>query len=218
MQISLSFIINLINILINYLTYITTMFKKRDPNQVTCDLRNPEELPSLDSVKLASNKSPAISRLPHLVESLIEKNIIESPIYIIMGEYLNISDNINLFTSIKKICKNSINIEYSFFLIKKKAITIIKRTIKKYITLKRTIINYFDTLVRSTLITRRSLAIYYFVKYKKIHINGFYNFDNDIKINIINKYKDKITDNPSRLDLFNLIKKMNIHDVYYIGW
>ena len=46
----------------------------------------------------------------------------------------------------------------------------------------------------------------------------FYNISILWKRQIIDKYKLKFTDNPSKYDFFNLIKRMALDDIVSIGW
>ena len=78
----------------------------------------------------------------------------------------------------------------------------------------------FDTLYMNNTLTKKTVALYYFKFYEKRFINAIYNEQHSGKKEIIDTYKDKdkITENPTRYDLYFLLKKIPIHDVLYIGW
>jgi hypothetical protein len=85
-------------------------------------------------------------------------------------------------------------------------------------------------------LTKRLLALVYYLYYEKEHIYWWYNqkypnYSNIIDINtqietfkylLVNRYKIefklKQIDDPSRFDLFNLIKIMNKNDTALVGW
>ena len=78
--------------------------------------------------------------------------------------------------------------------------------------------NNYDYLFSSQLITSRYCAFYYFKYYHKNYINGWYNNNIDWKGAIIKRYKKKHTNDPTRYDLFNLIKYLDPYDTIAIGW
>ena len=76
---------------------------------------------------------------------------------------------------------------------------------------------YYTMYTQNTL-TKKYFALYYFKFYENRYINSWYNVQDLFKKSIIDKYKIKITDSSTKFDLFNLIKKMHIYEVFNIGW
>jgi len=62
------------------------------------------------------------------------------------------------------------------------------------------------------------LAFQFFRYYEKKYIKLWYNNHIEWKKKIIDKYKIKHTESPTRLELFKLILKIPIDDVSSIGW
>ena len=73
-------------------------------------------------------------------------------------------------------------------------------------------------LTQNNVLTKKMLALYYFKYYDKQFIDIIYNKLHGYKKSIIEKYKTKYTNNPSRYDLYFLLKKIPISDVMTIGW
>ena len=69
--------------------------------------------------------------------SLFEKIILESHLYINIGEYLSVTDNINLIICSKKIFNNKLNREYFKYITKIVEKKIIVRFIKKIYYFKK---------------------------------------------------------------------------------
>jgi hypothetical protein len=151
--------------------------------------------------------------------SLLEKNLLNSHLHIVIGEYLSLNDNINLITISKKIYYNKINKYYCKYVITNLAKKIITRFIIKIYYFKK-MITEDDCImyINNNTLTKRYLALYYFKFYDKIHINNWYNFIPGLKRIIIEKYKTKITNNPNSFDLYNLIKRIPVEDTLFIGW
>ncbi len=105
---------------------------------------------------------------------------------------------------------------YIDHIINDKSSVIISKFIKNFIT-RKNMIKYIVNDLENILITKKTLAMYYYLYYEKRHIKSFYNNNCTWKYQIIKKYKDENND-PKRIDLFNLIKKIPVNDVMSIGW
>jgi len=151
--------------------------------------------------------------------SLLEKIILDNYLHINIGEYLSINDNINLMISSKKIFNNKLNREYFKYVTKIVPKKIIARFITKIYDLKKMITEHdFEILLKSNRLTKRFMALYYFKYYDNHLVELWYNISGGWKGDIIEKYKSKITDKPTKFDLFNLIKKIPVNDTLAIGW
>jgi hypothetical protein len=146
----------------------------------------------------------------------LEKIILDSPIYIEICNYLQIKDIKNTYILTKKIYCNKNNENYSKYLIKSKSIKIIIHFFKKYLIMIKKINNNQDDYYLNN--DKKFIALYYFKFYDKKYIKSFYNMSIPWKKDIINKYKTKFTENPTRFDLYNLIKLMPIEDTLSVGW
>jgi hypothetical protein len=153
--------------------------------------------------------------------------LIEQPFHIIIGNYLYINDNKNLIKLNKEIYNNKISKKYFKKIVIEKSKKIIYRFMKKYVNYIKYVNNFHNYIYEfhindlSKLITKKMNAVYYFKNYEKKHINPWYNLFKGWKKDLIDKYKNKYDlkkENPSRYDLYKLIKKMNIEEVYSIGW
>jgi hypothetical protein len=146
--------------------------------------------------------------------------IIEQPFHYMIGDYLSINDNKNLMKLNKDIYHNKISRIILKKLIAKKSKNLIYKFFKKY----SKYIEYVNNLhnnYRPKLITKKINAIYYFKNYEKKYINSWYNLMGGSKKMLIDNYKDEDElkkENPTRYDLYRLIKKMNVNDVLYVGW
>ena len=138
----------------------------------------------------------------------LEKIILDSPIQMEICNYLKISDIKKISFLTKTIYLNKNNNNYSKSLIKEKSIKIIINFFRKYLNM----------IKNDKLNDKISLALYYFRYYEKDYIKSFYNINVDWKKIIINKYKTKFTDNPTRFDLYHLIKLIPVDETYAIGW
>jgi hypothetical protein len=149
---------------------------------------------------------------------IFEDLINDTVIYLLINEYLSISDIKKVLFLNKRIYQNKSNRLYTKILLEKLASNKITTLMKNYF-IKMKIINTdnYDYLFNSKLITRKYCAFYYFKYYDKIYINSWYN-NSGWKGNIINRHKKKYTNNPTRHDLFNLIKDLNAYDTLMIGW
>lgn len=144
---------------------------------------------------------------------------IDNYLYINICDYLKLDEIKNLFYSIKKICKNKNNIQYTKRIILNKSSIKISELIKKYINLLKFINgDNYEILIENNRLTRKFNALFFFRFYDKIYINNWYNQIPIWKKDLINKYKKKYTNNPTKYDLYYLIKSMPIKDVLSIGW
>ena len=151
--------------------------------------------------------------------SLLEKIILDNYLHINIGEYLSISDNINLIICSKKIFNNKLNREYFKYVTNILSKKIIARFIIKIYHFKKMINEeLFEILLDSNRLTKRFVALYYFKYYHNEYVRSWYNFEIQWKKDIIDKYKSKITDKPTKFDLFNLVKKIPVNDTFSIGW
>lgn len=143
----------------------------------------------------------------------------DSPLFSIIGSYLNIKDIENIFFLHKKICKNKNNKFYAKLLIKDKGSIKITNFFKRSINIFKYIekIN-FEKKLRNTNLIRKITALYYFKFYDKSYTNSWYNLQIEWKKKILDQYKKKNIENPTKYDLFSLMKIMNPNDVFTIGW
>ena len=151
--------------------------------------------------------------------SLLEKNILGKNMHSLIGKYLSISDNRSFISITKNINNNTENKLCFNHLLKKKSCKIICNfmlKIRKFI--ENITEDIYYTMYTQNTLTKKYFALYYFKFYENRYIYSWYNGQDLFKKSIIDKYKIKITDSPTKFDLFNLIKRMNIYDVYYIGW
>ena len=112
------------------------------------------------------------------------------PVYIILNDFLRFKDIINLSMVSKLLHRHKFNF--------------IKRVRFNKII--------YNSLYDNNLFTSKIVASYYFMMYPKIYINSWYNMGQGWKKDTIDSY------NPTRLDLFILIKNMKIGDTFAIGW
>ena len=146
---------------------------------------------------------------------IFENTLINTNVYQIVLDYISLKDIKNVIF----LSKNTLYKKYLCKLIKNRVFTpIFNIMIKNRNILKNITSNNFDMLYLNNFLTKKTIALYYFKFYEKIFINAIYNEQHGNKREIIDRYKDKITDNPTRYDLYNLLKKIPIHDIIYIGW
>ena len=139
-------------------------------------------------------------------------NKLDIYIYISVLDYLNIYD-LKSILSIDLKNKKYIN-ELLIFKSSKIIQTFIKRT--SYIL--KNINEYNNILYYYNKISIKYIALYYIKHYTRDNIINFYNIPILWKRKIVDKYKLKFTDNPSKYDFFNLIKRMELDDIVTIGW
>ena len=149
--------------------------------------------------------------------NLVKDILLELPFHFIIGDYLNYRDNKKILLLNKSISCNKINISYYMKIVYVKSRKIIFNFMKNYLEYSRYIKNIYD-LETSNLVTKKIIASYYFKYYDKKYIKSLYNDQVGLKKNIIELYKTENIDNPSRLDLYYLIRKMPLNDINYIGW
>jgi hypothetical protein len=147
-------------------------------------------------------------------KSLFEQKISQQTVCIDIFGYLNINTIKNMNILNKNINKNKLEKTYANYIVKNcSALVITKfmRKLTKYIKINKEIINYEN-------ISQETLALHYFIFYTKNHINSWYNNSCQWKKAIIDSYNPKNIVNPTRFDIYNLIKRMVVNDVYSIGW
>lgn len=148
---------------------------------------------------------------------IFENTLINTNVYQLVLDYLSLKDINNVIS----FSKNVLYKRYIRKLIKNRAsISIFNLMLKNRNILKNITCHNIDLLFANNRLTKKTFALYYFKFYEKRFINAIYNEQHGIKKAIIDKYKDKdkITENPTRYDLYFLLKKIPIHDVLYIGW
>ena len=153
-------------------------------------------------------------------QNIFEKIILDFNMHTLICEFLTIKSTKSLFLTNKKIYKDDITRKYYYFILINKAKKIIFNFFKKIKNTLKIINNttYNSLIYDNKIPTRIFLAYYYFKYYPKRHINELYNMNCIWKKAIIDKYKKKETNNPTRFDLFNLIRKIPVNDVFSIGW
>ena len=146
---------------------------------------------------------------------IFENTLINTNVYQIVLDYLSLKDIKNIIF----LSKNILYKRYIRKLIKNRScIFIFNIMLKNKNILKHITQHNFDTLYMNNTLTKKTVALYYFKFYEKRFINAIYNEQRGGKKEIIDTYKDKITENPTRYDLYFLLKKIPIYDVLYIGW
>jgi hypothetical protein len=147
-------------------------------------------------------------------KSLFEQRISQQTIYIDICSYLNLNTIKNMNVLNKNINKNKLEKTYANYIVKNCSSYVITKFMRKltnYIKINKKIANDEN-------ISQETLALHYFIFYTKNHINSWYNNGAQWKKAIIDSYNPKNILNPTRFDLYNLIKKMAVNDVYSIGW
>lgn len=150
---------------------------------------------------------------------LIDVLFTNNPYYLIIISFLSLKDNKKLLLLNKKInsylknCRIRKVIMYDIYT------NIIVRLFQKY----KSYINVLqsDTFINLYIenkVVKKMNAFYYFRFYQKQHIQLWYNLQVGWKKNILDKYKKKKIDNPSRYDLYHFIKKIDVEETSMIGW
>lgn len=132
--------------------------------------------------------------------------------YISVLDYLNISDLKSILSIDLK------NKKYIHYLLRRKSLSIIKSFIKRTTYILRNLNEYNNILYYANKMSSKYIALYYIKHYTKENIISFYNIQILWKRKIIDKYKLKFTDNPSKYDFFNLITRMELDDIVTMGW
>jgi hypothetical protein len=132
-------------------------------------------------------------------------------IYSNISEFLNPSDIKNLLKTSKFLNKNVEFKKYTRELIFNKSANIVISFWRKYVVICKAYLNI-------SFLTKKYVSFYFFKYLDKEHINNWYNINIGWKKKIIDKYKIKKTETPTRLDLYILIKKIPVEDVLSIGW
>jgi len=132
-------------------------------------------------------------------------------IYCVICEFLNPSDIKNLINS-NKLLNN--NIAFKLYIKK----IILNRSTNILINFWRDYVSMCKIYRDDVYLTKKALAFQFFRYYEKKYIKLWYNNHIEWKKKIIDKYKIKHTESPTRLELFKLILKIPIDDVSSIGW
>ena len=136
--------------------------------------------------------------------------------------YISIIDYLNIY-DLKSILSIDLkNKKYIHYLLRCKASHIIKTFIKRTFYIFKNINEYNNIIYYSDKMSIKYIALYYIKYYTRDNIINFYNIPILWKREIIDKYKLeyklKFTDNPSKYDFFNLLKRMELDDIVTIGW
>ena len=146
---------------------------------------------------------------------IFENTLINTNVYQIILDYMSLKDINNVIF----LSKNVSYKRYIRKIIKNKAsISIFNLMLKNRNILKNITHDNFNMLYANNTLTKKTVALYYFKFYEKRFINAIYNEQYGNKRAIIDYYKDKITENPTRYDLYLLLKRIPIQDILYIGW
>ena len=149
-----------------------------------------------------------------MTESKFEKKFLQNTLCIDVYSYLNINSVKNMSELNKNINKNKLDKTYGNFIVKNCSAYVITSFMRKFsIFIKKN-----KETFNNTRISQKTNALFYFIHYPKRHIDSWFNNTIQWKKDIILSYNPKNIENPTRFDLYNLIKKMNVNDVYSIGW
>ena len=132
--------------------------------------------------------------------------------------YIAVLDYLNIFELKSVLSIDLKNKKYIHYLLRCKASSIIKTFIKRTTYILKNLNEYNNILYYDNKISIKYIALYYIKYYTKENMIKFYNISILWKRQIIDKYKLKFTDNPSKYDFFNLIKRMALYDIVSIGW
>ena len=159
---------------------------------------------------------------------MIDKYISEQLSYYDICEYLNI-DDIKSFGMINKSMYNNLinkQIRFRITYFKKylSPCAIIIRFMRKLYLKLTTIVNYqniqFQSMLHENnyfnLIDNKTIALYYFKHYN--YVKEWLKPKVGWKKDLIDSYNFKINENPTRFDLYKLLKIMNKNDIFMIGW
>lgn len=137
--------------------------------------------------------------------------------------FLTFRDTKNLLLSCKDVYKN----KYIKIELKKQIGYLIISIFRRYIPLIRDIRKYNE---EDIIHSKRLNAVYFYRFYDKKYINSWYNL-NGWKKDIINRCKKRMNNHflleikqrykdihTTRLDLFNIIRNMEVRDALAIGW
>ena len=149
-----------------------------------------------------------------MTESSFEKKFLQQTLCVDIYSYLNINSVKNMSYLNNNINKNKLDKKYSNFIVKNCSAYVITSFMRRF----STFIKKNKETFNDTSISPNSLALCYFIHYPQQYINSWYNNTIQWKEDIILSYNPKNIENPTRFDLYHLIKKMNVSDVYSIGW
>ena len=155
----------------------------------------------------------------------MDKHIYGTDLYLPICEFLDIISLKNFSMVNKEYYHNKKHKQIRHYIFKNKYFKIIVRFMQKICLLKKRI-----ELLNSnnSILIPRNMALFYFFYYENININGYFNISAEWKKAIIDKYhsneidknknKNKNKNNYNKFDLFNLLKKMTIDEINFIGW
>jgi hypothetical protein len=157
------------------------------------------------------------------IDNLFENSLIYTGLYKEIVPYLTSKDLIHLSIINTYIYNDKFIEKY----LNKKSLNIIK-LFKKYHILNSFIQNEFDELntiyFKTTRrfiecsLARKYQAMLYYSFYNKRYRKNWYNNQIGWKKEIVDFHKKKYTDNPTKYDLFILIKSMSVTESISIGW
>jgi hypothetical protein len=158
-------------------------------------------------------------------QSLFEKSIIYNELYKELLSYLTFEDCSNIIILNKNIYNDII--KYTKAYLDNKSSYVIN-IFKKFHLLNNFISNEYDKISYEYYklnrifidgnIHRKYQALLYYTFYERKYRISLYNEQTGWKKEIVDTYKTIITDNPSKYDLFLLIKSMPVNDSSSIGW
>ncbi len=145
------------------------------------------------------------------------ENLTNSGLILNIIEFLPFKD-IHSVHLLNKSIYRGIDKKELIYVLKNRAKYTIYKSLRSYVNFLRNI-NEEEQMQR----TQKELALYYYKYYPRDCINEYYNTDGyGRKSNIIRQCKNqnnlRDTDNPSRYDLYQLVKNLDVQDTYYIGW
>lgn len=135
-------------------------------------------------------------------------------IFYILFDYLNPNDIKNIIKTNKILYNNDKLVLYSKQLILNRCANLLINFWKRYISITK----IFRNNIFEYNITRRVIAFIFFKNYEKELIKIWYNNEIEWKKEILDKYKIKYTDYPTRLDIYKLILRIPVSETLSLGW
>jgi hypothetical protein len=152
-----------------------------------------------------------------MINILLNKIIIESPLFDLIIIYLDIKSIKNLMYTCKELYNNPANRDYTKKIFIQRFSKICYYIFNKFLVYKKLI----QKMEESDYIIKYSSyinAINYYIYYPSEYINPYISTNNKMKKMIIEKYLINKKNNYTRYDLFNLLRKMPLNDMYYLGF
>jgi hypothetical protein len=159
---------------------------------------------------------------------MIFNYVSEQLTYDLVCEYLNINDIKSFGLTNKSLYNNIINKQIRFRNIYFKKYlspsSIIIRFMRKLYLKLKNIVNYQNIQFQSmfhennyfNLIDNKTIALYYFKHYN--YVKAWLKPSAGWKKDLIDSYNFNIPLNPTRFDLYKILKVMNKNDIFMIGW